>query len=404
MLIDDFVEIRVNGNKTINKLTNLGIDSKKGDVIKLEINKLWKGSNLKVNAKCDVCGNKKSIQFNLYNKNIKKYNLYTCSNSCAFLKNKLTSLEKYGIENFVNTSKAKQTKLLKYGDENYQNVEKIKQTKLEKWGDENFNNIEKIKQTNLYKWGVTCTLENDIIKEKIKQTNLEKYGIEDSRSSEIVINKRISTNLEKYETEHYIQTEDFIKKSKETCLKKYGVSSPNQSDYIKNKKVLSMIGKYGYINNSLTKESKEKLRKTNLERYGVEYPMQVLEFAEKQQKNSKKIIKYNNDLYYQSSYEKNFLDYISDIKLIEELKRGPSVKYNLNGIDKIYYPDFYFEKYNLLIEIKSSYYYEKYLEMNLAKKQKCVDDGFNFLFIINKNYKIFNSIIEIFKHDSHQKI
>ena len=71
MLIDDFVEIRVNGNKTINKLTNLGIDSKKGDVIKLEINKLWKGSNLKVNAKCDVCGNKKSIQFNLYNKNIK---------------------------------------------------------------------------------------------------------------------------------------------------------------------------------------------------------------------------------------------------------------------------------------------------------------------------------------------
>ena len=97
MLIDDFVEIRVNGNKTINKLTNLGIDSKKGDVIKLEINKLWKGSNLKVNAKCDVCGNKKSIQFNLYNKNIKKYNLYTCSNSFSFLKNKLTSLEKYGI-------------------------------------------------------------------------------------------------------------------------------------------------------------------------------------------------------------------------------------------------------------------------------------------------------------------
>lgn len=395
MILNRYIEIKVNSSQTIHKLSNLGIDSKIGDIIHLETDNLWDGSNLKIDVRCDICGLQKSIQFNLYNKNKKKYNLYACSNSCAYFKKKLTSLDKYGIENFVNSSKAKQTKLIKYGDENYQNVEKIKQTKLEKWGDENFNNIEKIKQTNLYKWGVTCTLESDIVKEKIKQTNLQKYGIEDSRSSDIVIKKRILTNLKKYGTEHYTQTEEFIKKSKETSLKKYGVLSPNQFDGIKNKKVLSMIEKYGYINNSLTEESKDKLRKTNLERYGVEYPMQVLEFAEKQQKNSKKIIKYNDTLYYQGSYEKDFLDYISGIKLINDIKRGPSVKYNFNGENKIYYPDFYLEKYNLIIEIKSSYYYCKFIEKNIAKKQKCINDGYNFIFIINKNYKIFDSIIEI---------
>jgi hypothetical protein len=399
MVLNNIVEISVNSSKTIHKLTNLGISSKIGDVIYLEIDKLWKGSNLKIDVLCDVCGYKKSIQYNLYNKNIKKYNLYACSNSCASFKNKLTSLEKYGIENFVNVEKSKETKFLKYGDKNYQNVEKIKKTKLERWGDENFNNKEKIKQTNLNKWGVSCTLESDIIKEKIKKTNLQKYGNEDSRKSKIVVDKRKHTNLKKFGVESYMKTEEFIKKSKETSLERYGFLSPNQSDIIKKRKVKSMIEKYGYISNSCTEESKEKLRRTNLERYGVEYPMQVLEFIEKQQRNSKKVVKYDDNLYYQGSYEKHFLDYISDLKLINEIKRGPSVKYTLNNVDKIYYPDFYFEKYNLIVEIKSLYYYDKFFEKNIAKKQKCIDDGFNFLFIINKNYKIFDLIIEFLNFD-----
>ena len=142
-------------------------------------------------------------------------------------------------------------------------------------------------------------------------------------------------------------------------------------------------------------------KKTNLERYGVEYPMQVLEFAEKQQKNSKKVIKYNDNLYYQGSYEKDFLDYISSLGMIEELKRGPSIKYKLNDTNRIYYPDFYLENYNLIIEVKSSYYYDKFLEKNIEKKKKCIEDGFNFLFIINKNYKPFELAIEHLKLNSH---
>jgi len=395
MILDNFVKININSSKLIYKLNNLGINSRIGDIITLEISKLWKGSNLKVNVKCDICGQEKKIQFNAYNKNITKYCIYSCSNSCSYFKNKLTCIEKYGLDNFNNVEKSKRTKLEKYGSENYQNIDKIKKTKLEKYGSLSYNNSEAAKLTNLKKYGVSCTLQNENIVEKTKKTNLEKYGMEDSRSSNKVIEKRIKTNLERYGVKYYTQSDDFWKKVKETSLIKYGVYSPNQSEDIKRKKFLSMIDKYGFINNSLTPKSKEKLKKTNLEKYGVEYPMQVLEFAEKQQKNTKKIIKYNDRLYYQGTYEKDFLNHVSSLNIIDDVKRGPVIRYNLNEFNKIYYPDFYLEKYNLIVEIKSSYYYNKYLEKNILKKEKCIKDGYNFIFIIDKNYYTFNLIIDI---------
>jgi len=176
-------------------------------------------------------------------------------------------------------------------------------------------------------------------------------------------------------------------------LEKYGVESPNKSEYVKNKKVKNMLEKYGFISNSMTTESKKKLRETNLERYGVEYPMQVLEFFEKQQKNSKMIKKYNDRLYYQGTYEKHFLDYMKSKKLLELVDRGFCVDYIFENKNKKHFPDFYIEKYNLIVEIKSDYIYNKYLEKNKIKKETCVKLGYNYLFIINKNYSVLNKII-----------
>ena len=127
--------------------------------------------------------------------------------------------------------------------------------------------------------------------------------------------------------------------------------------------------------------------------------MQVLEFSEKQQKNSKKIIYYNENIYYQSSYEKDFLYYVSDINILSKVTRGPTIKYN-NGIsEKIHYPDFYIDDYNLIVEIKSDYYYYKYLETNKLKFNKAIEIGYNYIFIINKNYKYFNEIINLEKQN-----
>lgn len=262
-----------------------------------------------------------------------------------------------------------------------------------KYGDENYNNLEKIKKTNLEKYGVECSLNSKEVKEKSKKTNLEKYGNEDCRKTNFVVEKRIKTIYEKYGVNSYTKTDDYKRKVKETSLEKYGVDSPNKSDIIKRKKILSMINKYGFISNSCTDESKNKLRETNLKKYGVEYPMQVIDFVERQQKNSKRINYYKDSLYYQSSYEKHFLDYISDMGMIDEIERGPSIRYRYDDKEKLHFPDFYLKKLNLIIEIKSDYYYNKYLDKNISKMEKCIDIGYNYLFIINKNYKLFNEIL-----------
>ena len=375
MILDKRIEIHVKSSVTISKLKKINILSKIGDKVIIGTNDLWLGSNILVNVECDICGNIKKLQFNSYIKNIKKYNIYSCSNSCAVFKNKKTKLERYG-------------------DENYQNIKKTKKTKLERYGDENYNNMEKTKKTNLERYGVVCSLQSKLTIEKTKKTNLERYGVEDSRKSEKVKINRRNTCINKYNKHSYMNTNDFREKSKITSLYKYGFDSPNKSKIIKDKKVKSMLKKYGYISNSMTDESKNRLKQTNLDRYGVEYPMQVLEFFSKQQKNSRKISKYNNNLYYQGTYEKDFLDHSSSINIINEIERGPCLDYQFYGNNKKYFPDFYIGKFNLIIEIKSSYYYNKYYEKNQEKKKKCIELGYNFLFIINKNYTVFNSIID----------
>jgi hypothetical protein len=393
MLIDNEIEILVNSSIIISKLKKIDIDVKINDVIKIPIEKLWKSSNKKVNVKCDMCDNIKSISYSMYNKNIEKYNLYSCSNKCSHIKNKMTNLKKYGDENYNNLEKSKKTNLEKYGVDNYSKTKefkvKVKETKLKKYGDENYNNRNKFKNTNLERY----VLENYNNRDKFKNTNLERYGVDSySKTNEFKIKVK-ETCLERYGVDNYSKTKEFKVKVKETSLERYGVDSPNKCESIKNFKKSSMLEKYGYISNSMTKDSKDRLKNTNLERYGVEYPMQVLEFCEKQQKNSKKIIYYNNDIYYQSSYEKDFLDYTSNINILDKISRGPIIKYN-NGIsNKIHYPDFYIDEYNLIIEIKSDYYYYKYLEINKLKFNKAIEMGYNYIFIINKNYKYFNEFL-----------
>jgi hypothetical protein len=393
MIIDKEIEILVKSPRTISKLREIEIIVNIGDLIKIPIDKLWISSNIKINVKCDICQNIKYINFSMYNKNIKKYNIYTCSNKCAVFKNKKTCLNKYGDENYNNTQKRLDNNLIRFGVDNPMRVEgiklKVKDTKLERYGDENYNNRLLSNKTKLERYGD----ENYNNRNNYKLTIFQRYGVKHYSKTEEYKDKVKSTCLERYSVSNYSKTEEYKDKVKSTCLEKYGLDSSNKSDIIKKKKVLSMLNKYGFISNSMTQDSKDKLKKTNLERYGVEYPMQVLEFLEKQQKKSKKIKYYNDILYYQSSYEKDFLDHCFEINLLNDISRGPTIRYVKDGKEKFHYPDFYIEKYNLIIEIKSDYYYYKYIETNKIKLKTAINIGYNYLFIINKKYYLFDEII-----------
>lgn len=179
------------------------------------------------------------------------------------------------------------------------------------------------------------------------------------------LEKRKNTCLEKYGKKFVAQTDFSKEKQKETCLKKYGVEYPLQS-----------------------KKIRKKIRKTCLERYGVENPSQDPEIHKRQ--HSGHILKYyNENLTYRGSYEKDFLDYCFENNIEIENFKG-NIEYELDSKSRKYFPDFYMKKYNLIIEIKSSYTYNIDYDENIAKKEAAISNGFNFLFIIDKDYSEFN--------------
>ena len=98
-----------------------------------------------------------------------------------------------------------------------------------------------------------------------------------------------------------------------------------------------------------------------------------------------RIKKHECGLNYQGTYEKDFIDFCICNKII--ISKPPSFLYEMNGNKKRYYPDFFIEKYNLIIEVKSSYYYELHKEKNELKKQSIIDNGFLYLLILDKNYE-----------------
>jgi hypothetical protein len=211
-------------------------------------------------------------------------------------------------------------------------------------------NYVKVKMTNINRYGTECPLQNADIKKKSEKTLISKYGV-DNISKHLDIKNSRRDNF---------KSEDFKIKSKTTWISKYGVDNPSKSIEIKMKK-----------------------ENTLFENYGVKNPSQSSEIFEKSQKNGKRIKKHECGLMYRGTYEKDFLDYCQEKNLIVE--KGPTIEYVFKNKKRYYHSDFFIPSMNLICEIKSLYYYEKYLDINIAKK-KYSEMKYNFLFIIDKCY------------------
>lgn len=76
------------------------------------------------------------------------------------------------------------------------------------------------------------------------------------------------------------------------------------------------------------------------------------------------------------------------------IEEGPTISYLFEGIDRKYHSDFYLPNFNLICEIKSEYIYNKEVKINEIKKESSIKSGYNFIFIIDKDYSNFIKIIE----------
>lgn len=236
----------------------------------------------------------------------------------------------------------------------------IKLFKSRKWGCSVSPNScpgvkSKKKQTLMDIYGVTNVSQIEEIQQKKKNTWIEKYGVDNPSKAQINIDKikaawpetyikRKETMYEKYGVDSYSKTEEFQLRRKETWIEKYGVDNPVKNADILHKVVMAN-SKSEYRTKSMTLPS-------------------------------------GNIIQYQG-YENIVINELLESGLTEEeIVTGPAnvphIIYEYEGKKHRYYPDIYIPKLNLIIEVKSTYTWNKYKEKNLAKQAACKEAGFNF--------------------------
>jgi hypothetical protein len=320
-----------------------------------------------------------------------------CTKNKGNEKSKQTCIDKYGVEHSSQSQKVrdkfKQTCIDKYGVEypfqSQKAKDKSKQTCIERYGVESPMKSQEVKdkskQTCIEKYGVEYAFQSQEVMEKCKQTNIKNYGVEYPLQSQEVRDKSKQTCIEKYGVEHASQSQKAKDKSKQTCIERYGVEHPSQSQEVKDKKIETCFNNFGVEYSLQSQEVRDKSKQTCILKYGVEYPMQNADFAEKVSKNSYK----RKDFHFPcgtiqvQGYEpillKNLVEegytYEDIITIRTEV---PEIWYEKDNNKHRYYCDVYIPKINTIYEVKSTWTYEKDVEVIPFKKQACIDAGYLF--------------------------
>jgi len=187
MLLTKKVIVVIN-TSNINHYLKLGYENiKRKDIIEIPIDKLSKGSNIKIKAKCDICGNEKEIIYFRYIENISKYNIFSCGRKCSNIKREKTNLEKYNVKNISELTEIK----------------------------------DKRKNTMIERYGVEHALQNVDIKKKSLKTNNKRYNSEFPQKLKFIKDKIEKTNIEKYGFKVAIMNHDIKEKQKKSLKNFY---------------------------------------------------------------------------------------------------------------------------------------------------------------------------------------
>jgi len=327
---------------------------------------------------CLECG--KETRFKSIGQGYRRF----CSNKCSTnskevqKKTKETWLKNYGVDNPSKSDIIKKQKeetcMKNHGVTNPLKSEEIReksnQTYFERTGYKHPIKDPKIKkqkeETCMNNHGVSNPSKDPKIKKQKEETCMNNHGVSYPLQSKEVKTKMKETIKEKYDVDHYSQTKEFKEKLKQTCQEKYGCEYYLQSE-----------------------DKQEKSKQTCQERYGVDHPMHNPEIFEKNQKSrftSKQYTMPSGNTRLVQGYEHLALDFLVELyeesDIITKSTNVPKIKYIFEDKNRVYTPDIYIPSENLIIEVKSTYTYEVNLEKNLAKRQACLNQGYEFMFMI----------------------
>jgi len=213
---------------------------------------------------------------------------------------------------------------------------------------------------------------------EIQRKIATKYSKNPKKLKEIH-NKRKKTRYEKYGDENWNNQ----KKKKETSMIKHGTENWNNPE----KRKATCLKKHG----NKTWNNQEKKKETCLERYGVEHTQHNEEIFNKTLKSAHKVKEYKNGIFYQGSYEMEFLDLYWDRMQILNGKKF--IYIGFDGNQHVYFSDFYIPSLNLIVEIKSQYTLD-YDSNSYYKHTTVKNSDYNFICIIDKIYDEFESLLK----------
>ena len=317
----------------------------------------------------------------------------SCSKKYVYDKFKKTCLERYGVENILQSQshreKIQNTNLKKYGVkyplQNKEVIAKVQTTCMQKYGFINSFQVdefkEKSKSTCMEKYGVENGMQNEDIREKLKKSNEDKYGVEYACQNEGVKEKIVQTNLKNHGVRSGLASKEIREKGKKTMLEKYGVENGMKSEIIKDRLKQTNIEKYGVENVFQSEHHKEKIKQTNLEKYGVENVMHDPEISGRAFSNMAKKKSYtfpSGKVVYVQGYEPFALDILivdTDEEDIETNREDvPEIWYfDSEGIRHRHYVDIYIKSQNKCIEIKSEWTV-KMAHCNVHEKQSAAKE------------------------------
>lgn len=120
MILTREIEVKIS-ESNFQYYEDLGYDVSIGEIIKIPVELMSKGSHYKIKCKCDKCGVEKDVIFKNYMKYDNNWGEYNCR-KCSESKRKKTLRETFGvdypIQNEKILNKMKSTILEKYGVDN----------------------------------------------------------------------------------------------------------------------------------------------------------------------------------------------------------------------------------------------------------------------------------------------
>jgi hypothetical protein len=256
MIKEIYIEIK--GHRTnFEHFKRKGYDIQFKKPIQVKIQDLMPGSTAIITSICDNCGVEKSNEFRFYYEYTKCLKEKYFCNKCNNIKRKETCLEKWGVENPMQSGEIK---------------DKLKNSLLDTYGVDHFSKTEefkeKYKNTCLKNFGVDNTFKSTTHKEKIKKSNLEKFGVEYPQQNIDIKEKTTKSFLDNYGVKRYSQTTEFKWKIKEISQSRWGVDNYSQ-----------------------TLEYREKVKETSIENWGVEHYSKTEEFKNKLRNNRENLTK-----------------------------------------------------------------------------------------------------------------